>query len=319
LLAGLAAPAAWLHMPGPQHTGPQPALTAEESQVRENLRSSVTFLGGTLGERHMFRPEPLRRAADWITKTFEAAGYTVESQSYPARSLKLENIIAERRGASHPEEILVVGAHYDSAVHAPGANDNGSGVAALLVLAQAFATRQPERTIRFVAFANEELGFQTEAMGSLVYAKRCRERGERIVGMLSLETMGYYTDAPDSQAFPASFLRWLYPTTGNYVAFIGNMASRPLVSRTIESFRRHTPFPAQGTALPDAIPGVGWSDQWAFWQMGYPALMVSDTAPFRYVHYHTPKDTPDQLNYDAFARVVVGLRSALADLAGPSR
>lgn len=314
LLGGLGAGAAWLSTPGPRHSGPQPPLTAREQALKTELREAVTMLAGTIGERHLYKPQPLERAADWITAELEAAGYAVARQPYTTRGQTLENLEAVLPGAALPNEVVVVGAHYDTVFHAPGANDNGSGVAALLALARAFKAKKPDRTLRFVAFANEELGFQTEAMGSLVYARRCREQQEAIVGMLSLETMGYYTDAPDSQSFPANFLKWIYPSTGNYVAFVGDTASRSLVARCIESFRTHTPFPAEGTALPDAIPGVGWSDQWAFWQQGYPALMVTDTAPFRYTHYHTPEDRPEQLNYDAFARVVGGLEAVLDDL-----
>ncbi|MCI0362486.1 MAG: M28 family peptidase, partial [Phycisphaerales bacterium] len=197
------------------------------------------------------------------------------------------------------------------------ANDNGSGVAATLALARAFAESKPDRTLRFVLFANEEPPyFQTENMGSLVYAKRCRERGENTVAMLSLETIGYYSDAPGSQTYPIKPIGWVYPTTGNFIGFVGNYNSRKLVRQAIKSFRAHAQFPSEGGALPGWIPGVGWSDHWAFWQAGYPAIMLTDTAPFRYPHYHSIHDTPDKLDYDRMARVVDGLRPVVADLAG---
>ena len=197
----------------------------------------------------------------------------------------------------------------------PGANDNGSGPAALLELARAFAGARPARTLRFVAFVNEEPPhFQTDAMGSLVYARGCRERGERVVAMLSLETIGYYTDAPGSQNYPFP-LGLFYPSEGNFLGFVGNTASEQLVFDAIGSFRRHTRVPSEGGVLDERLPGIGWSDHWSFWQMGYPAIEITDTAPFRYAHYHEATDTPDKLDYDGFARVVVGLERVIADLA----
>ena len=211
-------------------------------------------------------------------------------------------------------QIVVVGGHYDSVAGCPGANDNGTGVAATLALAQAFASRKLSRTLRFVAFVNEEPPyFQTEQMGSLVYARACRARGEKIVAMLSLETIGYYRDEPGSQQYPFP-IGFLYPKTGNFIAFVGNTASRRLVKKVTASFRRQVQFPAESGAFPSALPGIGWSDHWAFWQMGYPALMVTDTAPFRYPYYHTPHDTPDKVDYEPFTRTTAGLALVVEEL-----
>jgi Zn-dependent M28 family amino/carboxypeptidase len=212
-------------------------------------------------------------------------------------------------GTSRAAEIVVVGAHYDSVEGTRGANDNGSGVAALLAAARAFAQRsdRPARTLRFVAFANEEPPyFQGSGMGSLVYARACRARGDRVVAMVSLETIGFYTDMPDTQHYPPP-LGIAYPSTGNFIGFVGNVASRALVRRAISAFRETTRFPSEGAALPEWMPGVGWSDHWSFWQAGYPAIMVTDTAPFRYPHYHDASDLPDKLSYDRMARVVDGI------------
>jgi hypothetical protein len=152
-------------------------------------------------------------------------------------------------------------------------------------------------------------------MGSWVYARRCRERGENIVGMLSLETIGYYSDASGSQAYPIAPIGWLYPDTANFIAFVGNYRSRHLVRSSIRSFRDNAEFPSEGAALPGWIEGVGWSDHWAFWQEGYSALMVTDTALYRYPHYHRVSDTPDKLDYERMARVVEGVQAVIAHLA----
>ncbi len=209
----------------------------------------------------------------------------------------------------------MIGAHYDSVAGAVGANDNGSGVAATLELARLMKDAKPSRTVRFVAFVNEEPPFyRSDQMGSGVYARRSRERKDNIVAMLSLETIGYYSDEPGSQRYPFP-LNFFYPSTGNFIAFVSNLGSRPLLHASIAAFRRHAGFPSDGVAAPAFIPGIDWSDHRSFWQEGYPALMVTDTAPYRYPHYHTPQDTPDKVDYERLARVITGLHGMLRELA----
>lgn len=305
-----------IRMPGKSFAGELPPLDAEQAALAEGLERDVRVLADDIGMRCFAYPEKLAQAADFVANALAAAGYEVERQSYDYKDQTFENLAVEIAGASKPEEIIVIGAHYDAVTASYAANDNGSGVAGLLALARAFAGRQTERTLRFVAFANEEPPFfQTPGMGSYVYARRCRERGERITAMLSLETIGYYTDAPGSQKYPA-ILSAFHPSTGNFIAFAGNIRSRGLVRRAIASFRRQVQFPSEGAALFGAIEGVGWSDHWSFWQFGYPAIMVTDTAPFRYPYYHTMDDTPDKLDYQRTARVVTGLAKVIAELAG---
>jgi hypothetical protein len=312
-----------LAMPGRPHVGPLPQATESQIRLARSLRADVTTLAETIGERHAdpFHAAALGRAEAFLHTSLVAAGLAVERQAYELRGLTVANLIAEIRGTANrgqqADEIIVVGAHYDSAADTPGANDNASGVAATLALARAFAATTPSRTLRFVFFVNEEPPwFQTDDMGSVRYAKRCRERKERIAAMLSIETIGYFSDDPGSQRFDSlPPLRLLYPDRGNFIAFVGNVASGELVSRTVGKFRDTTPFPAYGCGLPDVVAGVGWSDHWAFWQAGYPAVMVTDTAVFRYPHYHAPEDTPDKLDFDRIARVVGGLARVIADLA----
>jgi Zn-dependent M28 family amino/carboxypeptidase len=196
----------------------------------------------------------------------------------------------------------------------PGANDNGTGAASTLELARIFAQQNTNRTLRFVEFTNEEPPFFWESvMGSLVYARRSRHNQENIVAMLSLETMGYFSEERNSQKYPFP-IGLFYPDRGNFITFIGNLNSGDLVRRAIASFRRHTPFPSQGGAFPSQLPGVGWSDHWSFWQQGYNAIMVTDTAPYRYRYYHTTEDTPDKVDFEKLARVVTGLSNVITDL-----
>ncbi|MEM9657855.1 MAG: M20/M25/M40 family metallo-hydrolase, partial [Planctomycetota bacterium] len=220
----------------------------------------------------------------------------------------------ERVGRLHADQIVVSGAHYDTVPGSPGANDNGSAVVANLALAREFAAASPDRTLRFVFFVNEESPYyMTDAMGSLRYAQACRSRSENVVAMLSLETIGCYLRESESQRYPISLLGRLYPTTGDFVAFVGDVRSRRLVHQVVRGFRR-VDFPSQGMAAPRRLKDIFRSDHAAFWQCGYPALMITDTANFRYPHYHTPDDTVDKVDFPSLARVVSGLKESLLEL-----
>jgi Iap family predicted aminopeptidase len=290
------------------------ALNEAEMALRTELMSDVQKLAGEIGERNMSRYPRLLAAANFIEAAFVGAGLKPQRVSYELRGRACHNIEAEIRGTS--PEIFVVGAHYDSVSDCPGANDNASGVAAMLALARRFAGKSTGHTLRFVAFVNEEPPyFQTDEMGSLVYAKRCHERGDRIAGMISLETIGYFSDAPGSQKYPSPGLGLFYPSKGNFIGFAGDFRSRSLLRATVSAFRKTKKLPGEGASLSAALSGIGWSDHRSFWQCGYPAIMVTDTAPFRYPHYHEPTDTPDKLDYDRFALVVSGMESVIKDLA----
>jgi Zn-dependent M28 family amino/carboxypeptidase len=304
-------------MPGRSFRGPLPPLSEAEQQLAARLQADLQHLGGDLGDRNiLFRPTQLREAAGWIEASFREAGLEVTRQDYEVtrQDLRIEgatctNLVAELPGTTHPEQILVVGAHYDSVSGCPAANDNGTGVVALLALGRALAGTGHPRTLRLVAFANEEPPwFQTRHMGSLVYARSCEASGDQIFGMLSLETMGCYSDDKGSQQYPVPGLGLLYGTRGNFIAFVGNVGSSKLIRRVVGTFRRRAAFPSQGAALPASIPGVGWSDHWSFWQAGYRALEVTDTAPYRYAHYHKVTDTPDKVDHERLARVTLGLQ-----------
>ncbi|MBM3582758.1 MAG: M20/M25/M40 family metallo-hydrolase [Alphaproteobacteria bacterium] len=306
---------------------PLPPLDQAERDLRTRLQAHVVMLGLTIGERNAWKPEGAERAAHYIETSFAGIGldprrlpYTAPrsavggpfgfvgalAERLPAEQTHV-NLEADIAGGAKANEIVVVGAHYDSLHGTKGANDNATGVAAVLEIARDLRDSRPARTIRFVAFANEEPPFfKSEAMGSRVYARDARARGDNIVAMFSLETIGYYSNAPGSQRAPFP-LGLFYPTAGNFVIFVGNFSSRALVNRSVAAFRRATPFPAERFYGPAFIPGVDWSDQWSFWREGYPGVMVTDTAPYRYPHYHLESDTPDKIDYDSFARVVAGL------------
>jgi hypothetical protein len=303
-----------LKMPGKSFEGTLDPLDASGLELRQRLESDVRALATEIGMRNTAEPERLIQAARWVEAGLARSGKAVARQEFEVDGVVCENLEVELRGAERQNEIVVVGAHYDSAHSTSGADDNASGTAALLALAERFATTAPARTLRFVAFSNEEPPhFQHEAMGSLRYARRSRERGETIVAMLSLESIGYYSDAPGSQKYPFP-LSFFYPSRGNFIAFVGNRSSQDLTRQLVGWFREDTRFPCEGAALPEVLPGVGWSDHWSFWQVGYPGVMVTDTAPFRNPNYHELSDKPETLDYDRFTRVVLGLEKLLTRL-----
>jgi Zn-dependent M28 family amino/carboxypeptidase len=302
-------------MPGKSYAGELPALTAQEAESRDRLATDVNVLGREIGERNVFHPRELEAAARYIEAQFALLGYETGKQEYVVDGQTVRNIDVNVPGTARADEIVVLGAHYDAVGGAPGANDNASGVAAVLEVARLLKGQPLARTIRYVAFVNEEPPFfKSDQMGSVVYARRCKERDEKIIAMLTPETIGYYSDAKGSQHYPG-LLGMFYPRVGNFIAFVGESESADLVTRCVGSFRSHTKFPSEGGAAPGSIEGVGWSDHWAFQRQGFPALMLTDTAPFRYPHYHTIQDTPDKCDYDRMARVVGGLARVVRELA----
>lgn len=294
---------------------PAAGHSAELAALTDRLQGHVRKLAGGIGERNVFRPQALHAAADYLRAQWTSQGYQVVSQSYEVRGVRSENLEVTLPGAAWPREIILIGAHYDSVRGSPGANDNASGVAALLELSRAMAQAKLRRTVRFVAFVNEEPPFfYGDEMGSAVYAKAARARGDDIRLMVSLEMLGYYSEAPGSQRYPP-LLRYFYPDRANFIGFVSNFRSRRQLRELIAAFRAHSDFPAESLATFEFVPGVAWSDQLSFWREGYPALMVTDTAFYRYAHYHSHQDTPDQLDYRAMGRVVMGLQHALGTMA----
>ncbi len=299
-------------MPGKSYKGSLQPLSEGEGLLKQNLKRHVVKLSLEIGHRDTDHPAGLEGSVGYIRDVLVQYGYSVKFQDYTVRNTNVKNIEVQIDGAS--DEVIVVGAHYDSVRGSPGANDNASAVAATLELARMHAGKKHRRTVRFVLFVNEEPPyFETEDMGSRVYAREAKKRGDKIVGMISLETIGFYSDSHNSQKYP-SILGYFYPDTANFIGFIGNISSRGLLYRCIKTFRNTTAFPSVGTVAPAWIPGIGWSDHWSFWKEDYPAIMITDTAPFRYIHYHNMTDTPDKIDFDKTARVVAGVDRVVTDI-----
>jgi hypothetical protein len=304
-------------VPGKPHRGALPTLTPDERALAASLKRHVASIAAR--EHNLVHYDELEQVARYIEGVLASLGYAVGRQEFTADDRLVRNIeaVIEPRTGSADPEVIVVGAHYDSVLGSPGANDNASGTAAVIELARLLRDLDGTggKRIRLVLFVNEEPPyFRTEAMGSLRYARALAARRERVVAMYSLETIGFYSSEPGSQVYPAPF-GLLFPDRGDFVAFVGLLRSRPLLQRTIGSFRAHTAFPSIGGVAPNAIPGIGWSDHWAFAEQGFQAVMVTDTAPFRYPHYHRATDTPDKVDTESLARVVKGIERVIRDLA----
>jgi hypothetical protein len=305
-------------MPGASYRGALPPASDAASALAPELEAHVRALAEGIGERRIGEGDSLEQAQQYITAELRrgsGAPLELAFEDLGADGSEAKNISLALPG--HSPEVVLVGAHYDSATGTPGANDNASGTAVALALAKRLSTRSFRHTIRIVFFANEEPPyFQNPGMGSLAHAQGCSERGEHIVAMLALESLGFYSEAPGSQRYPWP-MGLFYPDRGDFVAFVGNLSSRSLVRRAIGTFRARAHFPSEGAALPSWVPGVDWSDHSSFWRFDFPALMITDTALFRGSHYHQQSDVADTLDYERLARVTLGIEEVIAELAEP--
>ena len=284
--------------------------------LESQLQDYVDKLSSDIGERNFQKYTSLLRAAGFIRYTMFSFGYEVQSQDYQISGDFFSNLSVEL--TSHPEsQILVMGAHYDSFLGSPGANDNASAVAILLTLAQRMLGTKLPYSLRFVAFVNEEPPFfRSSEMGSYVYAKKSSESGENICGMMCLDTVGFYSDERGSQKET-----WgKFPDTANFIAFVGPGQADSFIKQSVGSFKKAQPdFPVIGYAdFDERVSYVNYSDHWPFNTFGWPSFMVTDTGPLRYSHYHQATDTPDRLDYRKMSHLVLGLESVLKNL-DPSR
>ncbi len=291
-------------------------LCADMNRLADKLMSHVTVLSEEIGERNAGRYSALERAGAYIEESFRQMGYAPESQFYELEGRPYRNIYVTLPGNRLPEEFIVVGAHYDTVPGTPGADDNASGVAGLLELAGLFAGKTQARTLRFIAFTNEEPPyFRSRKMGSRVYARAARERGEKITAMLCLEMIGYFSDQKGSQSYPLPLMRLAYPDAANFIAVVGDLRSRTLVKRVARGLASQTGVGVESLATFTFVPGIDFSDHYSFYKEGYRAVMITDTAFYRNTHYHMSSDRAATLDYRAMAHVVEGLRHSLLDLA----
>jgi Zn-dependent M28 family amino/carboxypeptidase len=291
---------------------PEITWTADAEMVRR-LKGHVTMLAQTIGQRNVLQRQGYKEAAAYLTQQLDAQGYEVHRQDYRTSDKRpSSNFWVERAGGQGG--VLVVGAHYDSLLSGtPGADDNASGCASVLELARLLKDSKQGPTVRLALFANEEPPyFQTEDMGSLVLARKFLADRVEVLGMISMESIGYYCDEPNSQHFPPGVSG--YPDRGNFAAFVSDLSSKTFMERCLKGFQQARTIPAQGLAAPGMVEGISWSDHWSFSKCGFPAFMITDTAPFRNPNYHMSTDTPDTLDYERLAAVVEGTRQMILGL-----
>jgi Zn-dependent M28 family amino/carboxypeptidase len=284
-------------------------MKAELNEIKRGMESDIEYLQ-KLGPRNSENEKSykqLLQCEEWIKQKWESQGYTVKKHTFSIREKEYSNLEIEIRGRIAPSEIIIISAQYDTLPDSPGANNNGSGMAILFQLSRLLREYTPDRTLRLLNFVNEEDPFfGTEMMGSYQYAKRCRERGENIRVMLSLDALGVYKDEPGSQRLPFPFPIF-YPDRGNFLAFIGNLQSRKYVTEATRDFKKGSSFPIEAGVAPEWAKGGAWSDHSSFWKFGYPGIMVTDTGEFRSIYHNTKEDTMEKLNFNAMSRIVIGM------------
>ncbi|MDQ1924140.1 M28 family peptidase [Massilia pseudoviolaceinigra] len=291
-----------------------PASAAPQADLPARLAGHVRQIASS--EHNTGSPAALEKAALYLEATLAAQGYAVRRDEYTYDGHRVRNLevsIANIAPGKQPERIYIVGAHYDSAPGTPGANDNGSGSAAVIELARMFkgVVPAPGNELRFVLFVNEEPPyFGGEGMGSRHHARALKARGQHVEAALILETIGYYSNAKNSQRYPPGVAAF-YPDQGNFIAFVGTLGSSSLVRKTVSAFRKASSFPAESLAAPSFVKGVTWSDHTSYNKEGYEAVMITDTATMRYPHYHRSTDTPDKLDYASMAKVVDGMAKVI--------
>lgn len=288
-----------------------------KTEIEKNLKKTVSTLSKDIGSRGCLQTEALNQTIDYITSELTDYSYSVSLQPYDVEGKIYKNISVEIKGRKTPEKIIVIGAHYDTVTGTPGADDNASGVAGLLELARLLRNEPLDKTVRFVAFTLEEPPFfRSKFMGSHIYAQSLNDNNEDVEGMICLEMIGYFTDKPGSQVFPLSLFKLMYPDAGNFIMFASNFRSKKFLARVKDGFKKGSVLPVESISAFSLIPGVDFSDHRSFWEFGYNALMVTDTAFYRNPHYHEIGDILETLDYERMSEVVLGLKSAIEKLAG---
>jgi len=286
--------------------GDQKKTGFDEEKVKENLYRHVEALSVRIGERHLWKENSLREAMEYIDSELRSYGYEVWHLTYPCYGQNVSNLSVEKSG-TQKGDLIVIGAHYDTVPGTPGADDNASAVAGLLELARLFQMIQPPKTLRFVAFVNEEppcFGFSN--MGSMVYANYLREHRIPVEVMISLEMIGYFREER-IQRFPLPGMELFYPKRGNFIGVVGNIPSRRYVRLLKNGIRKYSLIDARSLTAPEFFGGINLSDNYSFWRHGYRAVMVTDTSFFRNPNYHQETDTIDTLHFERMSEVIKGL------------
>lgn len=302
----------------------QPILLREKSlsDARVDpakLEKHVRVLSETLSPRNYVNTGNLDEVAKYILTEFSKTKGNVSEQVFKVENGEYRNVILKL--GPETNERIVIGAHYDAAFELPGADDNSSGVAGLIELAHLLNKTSPPMAIELIAYTLEEPPFfRTDNMGSAVHARSMKDQGVKIRIMISLEMIGYFSDEPDSQTFPIGVLKYIYPSTGNWIAVIGDISSGLDVRRVKKSMMEVIQLPVYSfNAPPNDFSGIDWSDHLNYWKYGYPAVMITDTSFLRNLNYHTERDTADLLDYERMSQVVTGVYGAILLIASANK
>ena len=280
-----------------------------------NLKRHVKYITDEIGERNVRKSLALHRAAHYIQQQLTMMGYEVEHQAFNTKGVKCENLQATKTGKDHPDDIILICAHYDTSKDCPGANDNASGIAAMLEVARYFTHINPDRSIRFVALANEKPPYTgTEKSGSWIYAHQASQRRDKIRTAIILESLGYYNNANSSQLYPP-FMGIFHPRQGNFLAMASNLGSMGAMRKFAKYFKKHSNFRFETMVAQNFLPWVKWNNSNPFWVSGYNAFILSDTTEYRYPFYNSGRDTPEKIDYQCLTFVTQGLMRAVEELA----
>lgn len=297
-------------------TGLMIDIPATEARLRDHLKALTV----DIGERSVLAPENLKKAAGYIRDFYRGIGLPARLEPYDYQGLEVANVVAEIQLSPNPSRRILIGAHYDSVAGTVGADDNASAVAVQLETArqvmmlnggQAF-----DSAVVLVSFALEEPpAYGTPYMGSRIYAEQARRRNEPIDAMLCLEMVGYTCRHPGCQSYPFPLMFFGYPKEGNFIGIVGNFKSRALACGIFESFGKNPDLPVIKLTVPLngwILPAVRLSDHASFWDAGFKAVMITDSAFYRNPHYHLPSDRPESLDYRFMAELVQSLVTFLA-------
>jgi len=293
---------------------PHQAVVPGKDSISQ-LYEHVKHISVHIGSRSVHDYDAIEAAKSYIESTLENFDYAPTRQDYEYDGRVYSNIILSIKGSEFPGETIVVGAHYDTVYGTPGADDNASAVALLLELCRALRDFSPKRTLKLIFFTLEEPPlFRSKFMGSYVYAREAKRKGEDIRAMVCLEMVGYYGDKKGGQSFPLPFISFFYSTTPDFIAIVGNLKSKYLVKSVKSSLNKSSEIPVETLTTIGLVPGVDFSDHRSFWKMGYPAVMITDTAFYRNPNYHSASDTIDTLNFDKMSQLLDGLVGVAKDL-----
>lgn len=296
-------------------SSPPPEPQPTDGLDQAYLRGVVGVLSEDIGPRNFRYLENLNKTKMYIAEQFKDMGYTPVFQKYTVRGRVFANVVISLGPSDAP--LLVVGAHYDTYNDTPGADDNASGIAGLLLLARKLKSVEHtlKKRIELVAYTLEEPPFfRSTEMGSFVHAANLHKSNANVIGMICLEMIGYFSEKQGTQSYPLGFMKLVYPSEGDFIGVVSNFGSGNLKS-VVKRGMAKAGIPVETLSAPKSVAGVDFSDHLNYWQFDYKAVMVSDTSFYRNPHYHELTDTIDSLDFTAMARVVEGVFVAALELA----